>query len=345
MVTRTFLQTITLHFILYSMDYHQLTTLKQTFDSYKPLHPRLLHNLEHWFNVELTYTSNALEGNTLTRQETSIILEKGLTVGGKSLREHLEATNHAQALAFIHTLVQGGLQQITEAHLLALHSHILKGIDDDYAGRYRDLPVRIAGSTVILPNPRKVPSLMEEFIEWLSEDQPLHPVHLAAEAHYRLVTIHPFIDGNGRTARLLMNLILLMHGYPPAIIQVKDRHLYLSSLEKAQTGGSKKNYETLIFKAVRKSLNLYIKAAQGDYDYEQDQPKSLLKIGELSKATKLSVATLRFWTKEGLLQATEITEAGYHLYHPDMIERCTKIQSLKEQRFTLQEIRENLLLY
>ena len=228
------------------MIYEKLTKRKEQLDTFRPLSAALARNLDEWFKVELTFTSNAIEGNTLTRRETALVIEKGLTVGGKSLREHLEATNHAKALDFVHSLVGKKPSQLSANDILAIHEVILRGIDDDHAGYYRSVPVRISGSRVVLPNPRKVPDLMDEFQSWLRSKHGLHPVAFAGEAHYRLVNIHPFVDGNGRTARLLMNLILMMHGYPPAIIRKRDRLAYIGALEKAQTGGSKSDYEKLI---------------------------------------------------------------------------------------------------
>ena len=214
------------------MKISRLREKKELLDSYRPLPAVLVKNLEDWFRVELTYTSNAIEGNTLTRRETALVVEKGLTVGGKTLVEHLEATNHAHALDWVRQQASRSARQLTEKDVLSIHEIILKGIDSPNAGFYRSVPVRISGSTVVLPNPRKVPDLMEAFVTWLQQGPDLHPVELAAEAHYRLVTIHPFADGNGRTARLLMNLILLMTGYPTAIIRKLDREAYLALWKK-----------------------------------------------------------------------------------------------------------------
>ena len=225
--------------------------------SYLPLPKELSVNLDQWFAIELAYTSNALEGNTLTRQETALILEKGLTVGGKTLNEHLEAKNHAQALSFIKSLVnQPGVK---EEDILHIHFLILNHIDDPNAGRYRTVPVRISGSTTILPNPLKVPELMAGFFQWLETDNE-HPVKRAALAHYKLLTIHPFSDGNGRTTRLLMNLLLLQAGSPMAIISPVDRLAYINSLEMAQTGGSLDPFLRLIYQAVEYSLDIYLKS-------------------------------------------------------------------------------------
>lgn len=323
------------------MNYDYLTYKKNKLDSYRPLPNNIVKNLDDWFRIELTYTSNAIEGNTLTRRETALVVEKGITVGGKSLIEHLEATNHAHALDWVKEQVQRSPTSITEKNILYIHDIILKGINDENAGYYRSVPVRISGANVILPNPNKVPQLMVEFIEWLQKESDLHPVKLAAEAHYRLVTIHPFVDGNGRSARLLMNMILLMKGYPAAIIRKRDRLAYISSLEKAQLGGSKGDYHKIIAKAVDRSLDIYLKALHGKGDEFSDSDQ-LLKIGELANKVGENNSTIRYWTKEGLLEVAEITKSGYQLYSTDMIERIKRIHALKLQRYNLQEIKKKL---
>ena len=211
--------------ILYTSQYMKdwltvLTHKKQQLDQLKPLSSALVKNLGDWLRIELTYASNAIEGNALSRQETAQVVEKGLTISGKTLTEHQEAINHASAWELVKQLA-GETRKISETDILAIHRLILNNIDNQNAGRYRSVPVRISGSTVILPNPLKVPELMEKLVNWLKSAKG-HSVKLAAEAHYQLVSIHPFTDGNGRTARLLMNLILLKAGYPAAIIKKKN---------------------------------------------------------------------------------------------------------------------------
>ena len=195
---------------------------------------------------------------------------------------------------------------------------------------------------VVLPNPMKVPDLMEEFWKWLNGPGDLHPVELAAEAHYQLVTIHPFADGNGRTARLLMNLILIFHGYPPAIIRKRDRLAYLTALEEAQFGGAKDDYQSLISKAANRSLDIYLKVIDGDAADETSHEDKLLKIGQLARAVTETVPTIRFWTKEGLRAVTGTTASNYALYSTETISRIRRIQSLKKQRLTIKEIRKKL---
>jgi Fic family protein len=329
------------------MNLQRLDAKKLALDRRRPLPPDAVRNLEAWFRVELTYTSNALEGNTLSRRETAVVLEKGLTVGGKSLKEHLEATNHARALDFVHTLVERGSRRgVSERDILRLHELVLEGIDDANAGRYRDVAVRIAGSTVVLPNPRKVPDLMTEFCSWLRTKSDLHPVAFAAEAHYRLVSIHPFIDGNGRTARLLMNLLLLQRGYPPAIIRPRDRVAYLGGLETAQLGGSKTAYETLVTRALERSLDIYLDAAgsrsQAGRTGLAGSAGGLMKIGQLAKSVGATVPTIRHWIALGLLDVAQTTPSGYQLFAADAVARCRRIQVLKGRRLTLAEIRTEL---
>ena len=323
------------------MNINRLTDKKKLLDGFLPLPSTLVRNLDDWFRVELTYTSNAIEGNTLTRQETVLVVEKGLTVGGKTLIEHLEATNHAHALDWIKEQIKRKPPNLSEKDILHIHDIILKGIDDYNSGHYRSVPVRISGSAVVLTNPQKIPDLMAAFSDWLAKNQGLHPVELAAEVNYRLVTIHPFVDGKGRTARLLMNMILLMSGYPAAIIRKRDRLAYIESLEKAQLGGPKDDYFKIISKAVDRSLDIYLKAVRGE-EADPIENDKFMKIGELTKQVGQSNSTIRHWTKEGLLSVAEVTAAGYQLYAPEMIERIKKIHNLKKQRFTLQEIKEKL---
>lgn len=324
------------------MDYKKLTEKKKKLDKHRPFDIALVKNLEEWFRIELTYTSNAIEGNTLSRAETALVVEKGLTIGGKSIAEHLEATNHAAALDFVKDQIKRKPSDLKEKDILKIHEIILDKIDRENAGIYRRVPVRISGSAVVMPNPRKVQDLMDGFFKWLRSEEKMHAVELAAEAHYRFVTIHPFTDGNGRTGRLLMNMILMMKGFPPAIIRKNDRLTYIKSLEKPQLvngeGDSKNDYFKLIAAAVDRSLNIYLKAIEGK-DAEPESEK-LLKIGELAKATNQTVPTIRHWTKEGLLQVAEVTESGYQMFSEETIERVKKIQEMKEKRMTLIEIQK-----
>jgi Fic family protein len=211
--------------------------------------------------VEWTYHSNAIEGNTLTLAETRLVLLDGLTVGGKSLREHLEALNHKHAIDLVEALAKRN-EPITEHNIRQIHALILRTIDDENAGRYRSIQVRIAGAGYVPPEPVFVPSLMHEMVAWLNSPQAkeLHPVEQAAMAHFRLVHIHPFVDGNGRTARLLMNLVLMREGYPPAVIR-RDRRLdYYNALDQAHRGDTVP-FVSLVSEEVERSLKIWLEMA------------------------------------------------------------------------------------
>lgn len=266
-----------------------LTSKKQQLDAFRPLPPELIKNLDEWFKIELTYTSNAIEGNTLTRAETALVVEKGITVSGKSLKEHLEATNHAEALDYIKTLVNKKRQDLTENDILAIHKAILQKIEESHAGRYRTQHARLTGSETILPNPIKIPDLIKVFIDWLTGNNPDHPVKIAADAHFKLVSIHPFSDGNGRTSRLLMNLLLMQTGYPPAIIRKEERLQYVDALEKGQIVHNINDFYNLIYEAVDRSLDIYLEALQPGREsrleavpeqrfYTTDEVATLLKV-------------------------------------------------------------------
>ncbi|MDO8575610.1 MAG: Fic family protein [bacterium] len=236
----------------------KIDEIKAEIEKFGVLDTALVKNLDDWYRIELTYTSNALEGNTLTRQETALVVEKDISIEGKQLRELIEAKNHAEAVEFVKEFVKNNKKSsdIALAVILDIHRILLQKNDDVNAGRIRSVPVRISGSTSVMPNADSVSKLMEEFMMWLRETND-HPVLTAIEAHYRLVSIHPFVDGNGRTARLLLNLILLQNNYPPVIIHPEDRRIYVTSLEKAQTGGSKDDYEKFMLEAVLKSALEY----------------------------------------------------------------------------------------
>lgn len=217
------------------------------------------------FDIEYTYESNKIEGNTLTLQETALVIEKGLTIGGKSLNEHLEAVNHQHAIEYIKDLAKQN-ETISERDLLQIHYLILQGINNEQAGKYRNLQVLISGAKHVPPQPYLVQKEMESLFLWYNENKDnLHPVVLSAEMHERLVTIHPFIDGNGRTARLLMNLILLQNGFPIAILKgdIDSRLKYYSALETAQVERNKEPFINLINENVEETMQRIIKVVEG----------------------------------------------------------------------------------
>jgi Fic family protein len=316
---------------------------KQLLDVHKPFSLDLTTSLREWFKIELTYTSNAIEGNTLSRAETALVVQKGIAVDGKTLREHQEAINHAEAYDWVIERIDRKKHDIFENTILDLHKLILQKIDDTNAGRYRSISVRIAGSTVIMPNAMKVPELMGDFISWLHTSND-HPLTVAIDAHLKLVSIHPFVDGNGRTARLLMNMLLMQEGYPPAIVRKEDRKHYIASIEKAQLKGSRADYSTLMYEAIDRSLDIYLNALENKEQKQILEKKSVLKIGELAKLVGQTVPTIRHWTKEGLLHVAQYSQGGYHLYDQNEVATARKIKKLKDsKRLTLKEIKKALM--
>lgn len=207
--------------------------------------------------LDWTYNSNAIEGNTLTLRETKVVLE-GITVGGKSIKEHLEAINHKYAIAYLEELV-GEKSGISEWNIKNLHQLILKGIDDENAGRYRNENVIISGATHIPPAHTKISELMEELVKNYSKWNSYHPIVKVALLHGEFVKIHPFIDGNGRTARLIMNLDLMQKGYVPVIIRKENRLEYYESLDKAHTTKDYTDFVKLVSKLESEMLSKYVK--------------------------------------------------------------------------------------
>lgn len=210
--------------------------------------------------LEYTYDSNKIEGNTLTLNETNLIINEGITISGKSMREHLEAINHQDAIIYLKELLNKK-SMIKESDILQLHYLILKGIDNDNAGRYRKVQVMIKGSKHLPPQPYLVAKQMEDLMIWYQlNHNKIHPVLLAAEFSERFVTIHPFIDGNGRTSRLLMNLILLKNGYVIANIKGnnKSRLNYYNALESVQINQDKNSFYNFIADVSIESMKRYI---------------------------------------------------------------------------------------
>lgn len=234
----------------------------------RPLPNVVVQNIKEAFFIEWTYNSNSIEGNTLTLRETQMVLQEGITVGGKSLREHFEAKNHETALFKLYQIVNKDYI-LNAKDILDLHSLVLRSIEDEYAGRLRNSGVRISGANFVPPNARKVSQYLDDLISFINTNsQELSPIELATLFHHKFVWVHPFFDGNGRTVRLVMNLLLMRHGYPPAIILTNDRAKYYSALNSANNG----NYSKLMLlmsQASERTLNIYLSAIPGsDKDFQ-----------------------------------------------------------------------------
>ncbi|MBI2605708.1 MAG: Fic family protein [Deltaproteobacteria bacterium] len=213
----------------------QIDELNKQIESFRPISKDLLKQIKEYFRIGLTYSSNAIEGNTLTETETKVVLEDGLTIAGKPLKDHYEASGHSEAFDFIYDIAKKAT--ITEKDILNIHKLFYYRLDKENAGKYRKVPVVITGTDYVPPAPGKVPALMKKFVAKIpAMRKKLHPVVFAAKLHEGIVDIHPFVDGNGRTARLLMNLALFQSGYTITVIPPVLRADYTVLVKRSQTG-------------------------------------------------------------------------------------------------------------
>jgi len=266
----------------------------------RPLPKSAMQKLREKFQIEMTYNSNAIEGNSLTLKETFLVINEGITVKGKPLKDHLEAKDHHAALEYLYDLIDKDKKHtISEMLIRNLHQIIIQETDKEWAGKYRNANVIIGGAKHTPPNALHVPPKMKDLISWLnSQKNKTNIIELAALLHHKLVHIHPFFDGNGRTARLTMNLLLMQAGYPLVIILKNDRKKYYEVLDKADSG----NYEPLvkfIAQSIERTLDIYLKTLT---PATQKQEK-FVSLTEISKSTPFSSKYLNLLARQGKLEA------------------------------------------
>lgn len=249
--------------------FERLYQKKQDLQASRPLPNIALNKIRESLSIEWTYNSNSIEGNSLTLRETQMVLQEGITVKGISLREHFEAYNHDKAIDYLFSIINEDYV-LRSIDILSLHALVLRSIEEDFAGRIRNGGVRISGANFVPPNANKVSDLLDELIDFVNTNPlELNDIELAAVFHHKLVWIHPFFDGNGRTVRLSMNLLLMRCGFPPAIILKNDRKKYYEALNQANNG----NYQKLMLlmcQALERSLNIYLNAMpDNDTDFQK----------------------------------------------------------------------------
>jgi Fic family protein len=276
----------------------RLKTKKDQLGKLRPLPTLAVKKLQERFRLEMTYNSNAIEGNSLTLKETFLVINEGITVKGKPLKDHLEAKDHYAAIEHLYDLVEKDKHHTMSERLIrSLHQSIVQETEKEEAGRYRTVNVYIAGAKHTPPDAFQVPRLMNEAIRWLSGNKKINNVELSALFHHKLVHIHPFFDGNGRTARLAMNLILMREGYPLSIILKQDRKKYCNVLAKADAG----QFEPLvnfIAQTVERSFDIYLKTLA-----PQKTKEKPLTLTQLAKETPYSAKYLNLLARQGKLEA------------------------------------------
>ncbi|NGY38798.1 Fic family protein [Flavobacterium sp. XN-5] len=275
--------------------FDRLYEKKQVLQTSRPLPAIALNKIKESLSIEWTYNSNSIEGNTMSLRETQMVLQEGITIKGKSLREHFETHNHDKAIDYLFSIVNDDYV-LRSIDILSLHGLVLRSIEDDFAGRLRNGGVRISGANFVPPNANKVSDLLDELIDFINTNPlGLNDIELAAVFHHKLVWIHPFFDGNGRTVRLAMNLLLMRCGFPPAIILKNDRKKYYEALNQAN-GGNYQKLTLLMCQAVERTLNIYLNALPGnDSEYisisnlvqEPDMPYGQEYISLLARQGKI----------------------------------------------------------
>ncbi|MDD5151540.1 MAG: Fic family protein [Flavobacterium sp.] len=255
--------------------FDRLFKKKQDLQSSRPLPAIALNKIKESLSIEWTYNSNSIEGNTLSLRETQMVLQEGITVKGKSLREHFETHNHDKAIDYLYSIINDEYT-LRSIDILSLHGLVLRSIEEDFAGRIRNGGVRITGANFTPPNANKVPDLLDELIAFVNTNpQQLNDIELATVFHHKLVWIHPFFDGNGRTVRLAMNLLLMRSGFPPAIILKNDRKKYYEALNQAN-GGNYQKLTLLMCQSLERTLNIYLNALP-DNDKEYIEISNLVQ--------------------------------------------------------------------
>jgi len=255
--------------------FERLYHKKQHLQSSRPLPTIALNKIRESLSIEWTYNSNSIEGNTMSLRETQMVLQEGITVKGKSLREHFETHNHDKAIDYLYSIINEEYT-LRSIDILSLHGLVLRSIEEDFAGRIRNGGVRITGANFTPPNANKVPDLLDELIDFINTNPlNLNAIELATIFHHKLVWIHPFFDGNGRTVRLSMNLLLMRCGFPPAIILKNDRKKYYEALNQANNGNYQK-LTLLMCQSLERTLNIYINALP-DNDTEYVEISNLVQ--------------------------------------------------------------------
>lgn len=269
-------------------------------NSFRPLPSSAVNKLKEQFEIEMTYNSNAIEGNSLTLKETYLVINEGMTIKGKPLKDHLEAKSHKEALDYLYSLVESGKNNtVSERFIRSLNQIVMQNIDKEWAGKYRNSGVIIGGADHKPPEALEIPRLMQNLIKWVGDNKKkMHPVEMAGILHHKLVFIHPFFDGNGRTSRLTMNIILMQSGFPLVIVLKNDRKRYYRFLSLADKGDYIP-FVNFIARAVERTLDIYLKILMPSKTGNQ----KFISLAILAKETKFTEKYLNTLARSGKLEA------------------------------------------
>jgi len=305
--------------------HERIVSKKRLLDSHRPLSVERVRRLREAMEIEFTYHSNAIEGNRLTLRETQLVIREGVTVGGKSVRDHLEAQNHPSAISYVESLKD---RDLMEGDVLELHRIIFSGVLESARG-FRKSQVFVEGSDYMPPPAFEVPVLVKELLEWLGKNpEELRPVEVAAVFHHRFVSIHPFDDGNGRVARLLMNLLLIRQGYPFTVVRNYDRRRYYDTLRKADAGDLAP-FVNFVGRCVEESLDLYLSAVE-----PTDKKKQFLSLAEAAKLTPYSAEYLGLLARKGLIAAVKIGK-DWHITQEALNKYMVRMRTRKSKKSRL----------
>ena len=307
-----------------SYKYQKADENNRLLSAYQPLPPETLKSLREYYRVGLTYTSNALEGNSLTESETKVVIEDGLTIEGKPLRDHYEAVGHAKAYDYMHQITEK--QHLSEDDILTLHRLFYQQLDAEKAGRYRQVKIYISGSRYAVTAVSKIAAEMQKLVAWYNKHEKLlHPIELAATLHRRFVFIHPFIDGNGRVARLLMNLALMRCGYTIAIVPAILRHEYIYSLETAHT--RPEVFTNFIADRVIATQSELIRLMKEEDDTVNDTVNDTVKQNGIHSLSKTELAVLNAIESSPTASYEQLAELC-HLSRPTIARTIKTLQTI-----------------
>ena len=250
------------------MDYQELFRKKELYSRCRTSTPEFTTvTFDQAFEIEYTHNSTAIEGNTLSLIETKVLLEDGISIGGKALREIYEAVNHRKAFRYVKECIGKGMP-LDEGKVKDIHALLMENIQ--VGGVYRDVQVYISGAQHMPPPPPLMYRQVKDFYANLSwKGKELNPVELAAWTHAEFVKIHPFMDGNGRTSRLIMNYQLMAEGFPPVSIAKEDRLEYFKALEAYAVEGDLQPFAELVAGLVDKQMERYIELSEPRQERDQ----------------------------------------------------------------------------